>query len=103
MSKKAFVAGSAIGALLASVAVLLLPEKKSKELRKAAAKHAQEVSERVAKELPNLKKASKKTYSALVDRVMNEYENIQELAPATVKSIQAELKEQWDEVKKRLS
>ena len=92
-------AGSALGALIASAIVLLLPDKTNKKIRKEAAEYAKELSQRISKEYPKLKKQSKKTYDELVDQMMAEYKNGKKIATAQLNEVSTILKEQWEEIK----
>ncbi len=102
MSKKSFIAGSALGALIASAVVLLLPDKTTKKLRQEAAGHAKELSDRIAKEYPKLKKRSKKAYEQLVDQLMVEYKKNKKIANAKLSELSTMLKEQWDEMQDKM-
>lgn len=99
MSKKSFVAGSAIGALIASAIVLLLPDKTNKKIRKEAAEYAKELSQRLSKEYPKLKKQSQKTYNELVDTLLVEYQEKKKIASGQLRQMSTILKDQWEDVK----
>ncbi|MBI5135651.1 hypothetical protein HZA86_05490 [Candidatus Uhrbacteria bacterium] len=101
MSKKSFIAGSALGALVASAVVLMLPDKTNKKLRKDTAEYAKELSDRIATEYPKLKKRSKKAYEALVDQLMVEYKKNKKIANTKLAELSSALKDQWEEMNKR--
>jgi len=102
MSKKSFIAGSALGALIASAVVLLLPDKTNKKIRKEAAEYAKDLSQRLSKEYPKLKKQSKKTYDQLVDQMMAEYKKGKKIATTQLHEVTTMLKDQWEEIKEKI-
>ena len=102
MSKKEFIAGSALGALIGSVAALLLAPQSGSKTRKDLQKMAGDVSARVTKELPHVKKLTKETYEALVEKVVVDYKKGKKFADKVWDDLRSDLKSQWKQVEKTL-
>ncbi|MBI4239857.1 YtxH domain-containing protein [Candidatus Uhrbacteria bacterium] len=99
---KHFVKGAAIGAVLASIATLLLAPKAGKKTRSDVKKLVNSLSKKMSKEFASLSDLSRDRYEELVNRTMKEYTKGKKIAQDFIDDVSKNLKGNWKEVQKEL-
>ncbi len=89
-----FLKGAAIGALLGSVAGILL------ESEKDVTKIVSNITKRIVAEAEKAKGLTKDGYEVVVDKAVDEYAKDKKIAQKILKKVSKELKAKWSEIKK---
>lgn len=101
-AKKSFVKGLAAGAVLGAVASLMMsmkePDKKKRELQKAA----HDVKDKVMAHAKKLGKLTKGSYDKIVDTTIAEYRGMRALTDDELAELRTELKSSWGDVQRIL-
>ncbi len=102
MSSKFFLKGAAIGAILASVATLLIAPKSGKKTRSDVQKLVNSLSKKMSKQIATLSDISKDTYEELVTKAVKEYTKGKKVGKDFIEDVTSVLKQNWKEIEKEL-
>ncbi len=97
-----FLRGAAIGALLASVATLLLAPKSGKKTRADVQKLVSSLTKRLSKQLDQLTEVSKEAYDELVGKTVAEYARGKRLTKEFIDEVTGILKGSWKDIQKEI-
>ena len=103
MSGKHFMKGATFGAVLASVATLLLAPKAGKKTREEVTKIVKGVSEQLGKELEQTASISKSKYEEIVKKSLGEYAKGKNLASGFLADLTTVFKKHFSEIADELS
>lgn len=102
MESKHFMKGAAIGAIIASVATVLLAPKSGKKTRSDVKKLVTTLSKKMTKQLEEISDLSKESYEDLVNKTVKEYTKGKKLTKDFVNDISEVLKSNWKEIQQEL-
>ncbi|MEA3249272.1 MAG: hypothetical protein U9Q03_02855 [Patescibacteria group bacterium] len=96
---KGFVKGLAAGAVLGTVASVLMSMEHKDEKKAAIAKVANRVKGRMLRHSKNIGKLTKGAYNQIVDTTVAEFRGVKDLSESELVEMRDELRASWDDVK----
>jgi len=96
---KSFLKGLAAGAVLAGVAAAVVGTTDKNRKKKALAKAAADIKDKIAKRASRIGKLTKAAYWSIVDATLQEYRGMKTLSETELKEFAEELKESWNDVR----
>lgn len=98
-----FLLGAGVSAAVAAgVLAFLTQNPKGKKMLKDGKKHLAEITNLVVRRSEQLSKISKVAYEHIVDEVVTQYQEQKNLSTAAADELAAQLKKEWNAVKREL-
>lgn len=98
-----YVTGASIAAAVAAGVVAFLTQtKKGKALAAKGREHASDLSKAVAHRMESMRAMTKEKYEETIDEVVADYLKKKKITKEAAKDLAAELKKEWQQVKREL-